>query len=245
MREDAERSPQETDDASPKVDESSCLGTVDRDGKKAVRFYWIDAVEDTYNNKGTVYMFGKVQKPGTDKYESCCVTVQNIERSMFFVPREWRVQKGQQTGALMVRAQFGYNDYFSSLTRTTHADEEVTMTNLYTEVQDVMHKYRVDKWLAKPVERKYAFDFEDVPAKFDCLKVKVCGYCLRLLPPLEHNIFNYTRVAVLVPAQGAAGATEGGEFLARHGSQHWVCVACAVPHSLPADGKRSHLLSHL
>lgn len=104
MLEDAERSPQEADDASPKVDESSDLGTVDRDGKKAVRFFWIDAVEDTYNNKGTVYMFGKVQKPGTDKYESCCVTVQNIERSMFFVPREWRVQKGQQTGALMARS---------------------------------------------------------------------------------------------------------------------------------------------
>lgn len=71
---------------------------------------------------------------------------------------------------------------------TTHTDEEVTMTNLYTEVQDVMHKYRVDNWLAKPVERRYAFDFEDVPAKFDCLKVKVCGCLSELDVALEFRI---------------------------------------------------------
>lgn len=49
------------------------------------------------------------------------------------------------------------------------------MTMVYEEARNVMKKYNIPKFLAKPVERKYAFELEDVPAKCDYLKVKVSG----------------------------------------------------------------------
>jgi hypothetical protein len=47
---------------------------------------------------GTIYLFGKVKNEATGVYESCCVTVNNIERCLFFLPREKRVQRGHATG---------------------------------------------------------------------------------------------------------------------------------------------------
>jgi DNA polymerase alpha subunit A len=44
---------------------------------------------------------------------------------------------------------------------------------VYDEARNVMKKYNIPKFLAKPVERKYAFELDDVPAKSDYLKVKV------------------------------------------------------------------------
>ena len=57
--------------------------------------YWIDAKEE----RGTVYLFGKVQVHGDQaagssstgasepQYTSCCVVVKNINRSMFVLPK--------------------------------------------------------------------------------------------------------------------------------------------------------------
>jgi DNA polymerase alpha subunit A len=45
--------------------------------------YWIDA----YELKGKVYLFGKVLIEG--KYKSCCATIENINRNLFILPREY------------------------------------------------------------------------------------------------------------------------------------------------------------
>lgn len=50
-------------------------------------------------------------------------------------------------------------------------DEEVEMTDVYTEVDEFMRKVRVGKFKAKPVSRKYAFELFDIPRESDYLEV--------------------------------------------------------------------------
>ena len=37
---------------------------------------------------GTVYLFGKVAKEGSDGHASCCVRIPSVERTLYFVPKE-------------------------------------------------------------------------------------------------------------------------------------------------------------
>ena len=50
--------------------------------------YWLDAFEDYFKHPGTVWLFGKVYVESAKSYVSCCVTVKNIERQVFFCPKE-------------------------------------------------------------------------------------------------------------------------------------------------------------
>lgn len=82
------------------------------DGEQVFRFYWLDAFEEAYNNQGiprplkaanptlfvtlcrwnclpgVVYLFGKVWIESAKSHVSCCVSVRNIERTMYLLPRE-------------------------------------------------------------------------------------------------------------------------------------------------------------
>ena len=53
-----------------------------------LRLYWFDAYEDPYQQPGTVYLFGKVYIESAKSYVSCCVSVKNIERHIYVLPRE-------------------------------------------------------------------------------------------------------------------------------------------------------------
>ena len=48
-----------------------------------MHFYWLDYFE----NKDKVYLIGKVKNKVTGKYESCCVTVEGIERCLYVLPK--------------------------------------------------------------------------------------------------------------------------------------------------------------
>ena len=69
-------------------------------GEKVLRMYWLDAFEDTYKHPGTVWLFGKVYVEAAKSYVSCCVTVKNIERQVFLLARDERVdcRSGKPTG---------------------------------------------------------------------------------------------------------------------------------------------------
>lgn len=54
-----------------------------------LRMWWYDAYER--KEKGYVYVFGKVLNKKTKKYVSCCVTVKNIERNLFILPRKFEL----------------------------------------------------------------------------------------------------------------------------------------------------------
>ncbi|PIO77205.1 DNA polymerase [Teladorsagia circumcincta] len=69
---------------------------VKEDGQQMIRMYWLDAYEDPVKHSGTVYLFGRVNVNG-NKWASCCVTVKNIFRQVFFLPRATKLFRGKNT----------------------------------------------------------------------------------------------------------------------------------------------------
>lgn len=54
--------------------------------------YWFDAFEDPYLQPGTVYLFGKIYIESAQSYVSCCVSVKNIEKHIYVLPRDTVIQ---------------------------------------------------------------------------------------------------------------------------------------------------------
>uniref|UniRef100_I3KAC7 DNA polymerase n=1 Tax=Oreochromis niloticus TaxID=8128 RepID=I3KAC7_ORENI len=75
--------------AEVQVDSSQLPLVEGPDGEQVFRFYWLDAFEDPYNQPGVVYLFGKVWIESAKSHVSCCVSVKNIERTMYLLPREY------------------------------------------------------------------------------------------------------------------------------------------------------------
>src|SRR2546423_2094271 len=50
-------------------------------------------------------------------------------------------------------------------------DEEVTMEEVYNEVNEILMKHRVTEFRNRPVTKKYAFELTDVPRECDYLEV--------------------------------------------------------------------------
>lgn len=125
-------------------EETQKMDVFEKDGH--LHMWWYDAYER--KEKGYVYLFGKVLNRGNGKYVSCCVVVKNIERNLFFLPRNYELDtQGQETST------------------------EVDMSALYSEVSDLCSQKRITRFASKQVTRKYAFELQDVPAESEYLKV--------------------------------------------------------------------------
>nr|XP_032834503.1 DNA polymerase alpha catalytic subunit isoform X2 [Petromyzon marinus] len=116
-----------------------------------LRFYWIDAHEDPFAQPGVVYLFGKVLVEDSQSYVSCCVTVQNVERCLYLLPRDKRVDV--KTGVAT-------------------DDEPVSMKDVYEEFNSLADKFRIMKFKSRKVEKCYAFEGKDVPVQSEYLEVK-------------------------------------------------------------------------
>lgn len=107
-------------------------------------FYWLDAYEKS--STGIVYLFGKIWEGGS--FVSCCVTVQNIQRNLFFLPREYVLDNdGNET------------------------EEEVTLAAVQAEIAQIMAKHKIARFESKRATRKYAFEIPEIPAEADWIKV--------------------------------------------------------------------------
>ncbi|XP_075450380.1 DNA polymerase alpha catalytic subunit isoform X1 [Ascaphus truei] len=140
------------------------------DGDQVFRFYWLDAYEDQYNQPGVVYLFGKVWIESANTYVSCCVAVKNIERTIYLLPRETRVEhpSGKDTGV------------------------PVTMMNVYQEFNErIADKYKIMKFRSKKVERNYAFEIPDVPASSEYLEVRYTAELPQLPLDLKGETFSH------------------------------------------------------
>lgn len=109
----------------------------------SLRFFWFDYAEVN----GSLLLFGKVKNRKNDTYLSCFVKVDGILRKLYFLPRENRHRKGRAT------------------------EEEIEMGDVYSEVDGIMSKMRVNMHKIKPTTRKYAFELPDVPKEGDYLKL--------------------------------------------------------------------------
>jgi DNA polymerase alpha subunit A len=113
----------------------------------SLRMFWIDYTEVN----GSLCLFGKVKDRKSGNYNSCFLKVDNILRKLYFLPREYRHVRGITT------------------------DEEVGLSDVSDEVDNIMSKHRVNLHKIKPCTRKYAFELADIPKEADYLKL-LYGY---------------------------------------------------------------------
>ncbi|XP_071838856.1 DNA polymerase alpha catalytic subunit-like [Apostichopus japonicus] len=124
------------------VDSSALPLTTNDDNEQVLRFYWIDAYEDQYKQPGVVYLFGKVYIEKAKAYVSCCVTVKNIERVMYLLPKD------------------------------KNGDKEVTMPDVYEEFDDLATHYKITKYRSRKVTKQYCFSVSGIPAESEYLEVR-------------------------------------------------------------------------
>ena len=135
-----------------KLDSAELPLTVKEDGTKVFRFFWLDAFEDPWVQPGVVFLFGKVWVEKFKSHVTCCVTVRNIDRRIYLLPREKKqdLQTGQAT------------------------DVAVSMKDVYDEFNSVIApKYKIKQFKSRQVEKHYAFyDLPNIPATSEYLEVR-------------------------------------------------------------------------
>ncbi|XP_062336085.1 DNA polymerase alpha catalytic subunit isoform X2 [Osmerus eperlanus] len=155
--------------AEVQVDPSSLPLVEGPEGELMFRFYWLDAFEDQYSQPGVVYLFGKVWIQSAKAYVSCCVAVKNIERTMYFLPREYKVNT--KTGEV--------------------SDTPVGMMDVYQEFNELSEKFKIMKFKSKKVERSYAFEIPDVPTQSEYLEVRYSAESPALPSDLKGATFSH------------------------------------------------------
>uniref|UniRef100_A0A3Q2FW74 DNA polymerase n=1 Tax=Cyprinodon variegatus TaxID=28743 RepID=A0A3Q2FW74_CYPVA len=155
--------------AEVQVDSSRLPLVEGADGEQVFRFYWLDAFEDPYNQPGVVYLFGKVWIESAQSHVSCCVTVKNIERTMYLLPREFKTNP--KTGEV--------------------SDTPVGMMDVYQEFNELSEKFKIMKFKSKKVEKNYAFEIPDVPSQCDYLEVRYSAEFPALPSDLKGSTFSH------------------------------------------------------
>ncbi|XP_014838997.1 PREDICTED: DNA polymerase alpha catalytic subunit isoform X1 [Poecilia mexicana] len=155
--------------AEVQVDSSKLPLVEGTDGEQVFRFYWLDAFEDPYNQPGVVYLFGKVWIESAQSYVSCCVTVKNIDRTMYLLPREFKTNP--KTGEV--------------------SDQPVGMMDVYQEFNELSEKFKIMKFKSKKVEKSYAFEIPDVPSQCDYLEVRYSADFPALPSDLKGTTFSH------------------------------------------------------
>jgi DNA polymerase alpha subunit A len=145
--------------ASSSVNNSN-ISALELDG--SLRFFWLDYLE----HEGKLYFIGKLKDKTSGAWVSCCITVEGLQRNLFVLPREKRVEQDEEG--------------------TSYETDEVPgLKDVYDDFDQVRRKAGIRTWKAKFVKRKYAFGEADVPKEASWLKV-VYGF-EGLLYSVPHN----------------------------------------------------------
>lgn len=107
----------------------------------SLRFFWLDYLE----HDGRVYFIGKTLDKISKTWLSCCVTVENLQRNLFVLPRERRMEEDEETGELV------------------ETDIVPSLPDVYNDFDRVRKKLGIKSFKGKFVKRKYAFGEDDVP----------------------------------------------------------------------------------
>ncbi|KAK7051399.1 DNA-directed DNA polymerase alpha catalytic subunit pol1 [Paramarasmius palmivorus] len=117
---------------------ASNISALEEDG--SLRFYWLDYLE----HEGHLYFIGKLKDKTSGAWVSCSVTVEGLERNLFVLPRQKRVEEGED-GQLY------------------ETDGVPTQPDVYRDFDAIRRKAGIGKFKGKFVQRKYAFGEPDVP----------------------------------------------------------------------------------
>ncbi|EPT01010.1 hypothetical protein FOMPIDRAFT_1030188 [Fomitopsis schrenkii] len=115
------------------------VSVLEEDG--SFRFFWIDYLE----HDGKVYFVGKIQDKVSKGWHSCCVTVENLQRNLFLLPRERRMEQDEETGELCA------------------TDIKPEMSDVYADFDRIRQAVGIKSWKGKAVKRDYAFGEKDIP----------------------------------------------------------------------------------
>ena len=114
------------------------ISALEADG--SLRFYWLDYLE----LDGKLYFVGKLKDKVSNAWVSCCVTVEGIQRNLFVLPREHRVEEDEN--------------------QKTHPTDVIpTQQDVYGDFELIRKQIGVKSWKGKFVNRKYVFGETDVP----------------------------------------------------------------------------------
>ena len=114
------------------------ISALEPDG--SLRFFWLDYLE----HDGKVHFIGKLKDKNSGMWISCCVTVENLQRNLYVLPRERRIEVDED------------GDEYETDTVPQIAD-------VYQEFDTYRKRAGVKTWKAKFVKRKYVFGESDVP----------------------------------------------------------------------------------
>ena len=113
---------------------ASTISALEEDG--SFRFFWLDYLE----HEGVLYFIGKTLDKNSKIYVSCCVTVTNLQRNLFVLPRPFQLDdQGFET------------------------DIVPDMPAVWKDFDQVRKKAGIKGWKAKFVNRRYAFGEPGVP----------------------------------------------------------------------------------
>ncbi|KAH9849847.1 hypothetical protein C2E23DRAFT_887828 [Lenzites betulinus] len=115
------------------------VSVLEEDG--SLRFYWLDYLE----HDGKLYFIGKTQDKKTKTWVSICVTVENLQRNLFVLPRERRMEEDEDTGEMY------------------ETDQIPELSDIYSDFDRVRRRAGIKSFKGKFVKRKYAFGEKDVP----------------------------------------------------------------------------------
>jgi DNA polymerase alpha subunit A len=126
--------------------ESNLLSTrvqaLEDDG--SLRLFWLDYLEAD----GKIYLVGKILDKATNRYVSAAVTVENMQRNLFVLPRERRMEDNHET------------------------DVQPDQIDVFRDFDEVRRQFKIGGFKAKWVNRRYAFGEPGVPtAETSWLKV--------------------------------------------------------------------------
>ena len=114
------------------------ISALERDG--SLRFFWLDYLE----HDGKVHFIGKLKDKNSGLWVSCCVTVENLQRNLYVLPRE-RCLAIDDDG----------DEY--------ETDSVPQLADVHKEFNTLRTRAGVKAWKGKFVKRKYAFGESDVP----------------------------------------------------------------------------------
>ncbi|KAF8196860.1 DNA polymerase family B-domain-containing protein [Mycena galopus ATCC 62051] len=133
--------------------QSTTISALEPDG--SLRFFWLDYLE----NEGRLYFVGKLKDKATNTWVSCCITVENMQRNVFILPR----------------------------TKPDEFGEVPDQMDVYKDLDMLRTKTGISSWKSKYVKRSYAFGESDVPRdETQWLKV-VYGFNEPQLPITDAN----------------------------------------------------------
>ncbi|RDB16000.1 DNA polymerase alpha catalytic subunit [Hypsizygus marmoreus] len=106
----------------------------------SLRFFWLDYLE----HEGKLYFVGKLKDKTSGTWVSCCITVEGIQRNLFVLPREKRVEPDDEGNMC-------------------ETDIVPTPQDVHGDFEMIRKQIGVKSWKGKFVKRKYAFGEQDVP----------------------------------------------------------------------------------